>query len=30
MKPIDGLSFQLYSARAIAPLEQQFELLAGL
>ncbi len=30
MKPIDGLSFQLYSARAIAPLEHQFELLAGL
>jgi sugar phosphate isomerase/epimerase len=30
MKPIDGLSFQLYSARAIEPLERQFELLAGL
>ena len=27
MKPIDGLSFQLYSARMLEPLEQQFELL---
>lgn len=30
MKPIDGLSFQLYSARFLEPLEKQFELLAGL
>jgi len=30
MKPIDALSFQLYSARAMEPLERQFELLAGL
>jgi len=30
MKPIDGLSFQLYSARMLEPLERQFELLAGL
>ena len=30
MKPIDGLSFQLYSARFLQPLEAQFELLAGL
>lgn len=30
MKPIDGLSFQLYSARNLQPLEAQFELLAGL
>jgi sugar phosphate isomerase/epimerase len=30
MKPIDGLSFQLYSARALGPLEKQFELLAEL
>jgi sugar phosphate isomerase/epimerase len=30
MKPIDGLSFQLYSARSMEPLETQFELLAGL
>jgi sugar phosphate isomerase/epimerase len=30
MTPIDGLSFQLYSARGIASLEVQFELLAGL
>ena len=30
MKPIDGLSFQLYSARTLEPLERQFELLAGL
>ena len=30
MTPIDGLSFQLYSARTIEPLEAQFELLAGL
>jgi sugar phosphate isomerase/epimerase len=30
MTPIDGLSFQLYSARGIASLEAQFELLARL
>jgi sugar phosphate isomerase/epimerase len=30
MKPIDGLSFQLYSARFLEPLAAQFELLAGL
>lgn len=30
MTPIDGLSFQLYSARTLEPLEAQFELLAGL
>ena len=30
MKPIDRLSFQLYSARTLDPLERQFELLAGL
>ena len=30
MKPVDGLSFQLYSARTLEPLEKQFELLAGL
>src|SRR4029078_11922974 len=30
MKPINGLSFQLYSARTVEPLEAQFELLAGL
>ena len=30
MKPADGLSFQLYSARSLEPLERQFELLAGL
>ena len=30
MTPIDGLSFQLYSARTFEPLEAQFELLAGL
>ena len=30
MKPIDALSFQLYSARKLEPLEKQFELLAGL
>jgi sugar phosphate isomerase/epimerase len=30
MPPIDGLSFQLYSARSLEPLEAQFELLAGL
>ncbi len=30
MKPIDGLSFQLYSARTMEPLEQQFELLAAI
>jgi sugar phosphate isomerase/epimerase len=30
MKPVDGLSFQLYSARALEPLERQFELLAEL
>lgn len=28
--PIDQLSFQLYSARSIEPLEAQFKLLAGL
>ena len=30
MTPIEGLSFQLYSARTFEPLEAQFELLAGL
>ena len=30
MKPIDALSFQMYSARTLEPLEKQFELLAGL
>ena len=30
MKPIDGLSFQLYSARTLEPIEKVFELLAGL
>lgn len=30
MKPIDALSFQLFSARSIEPLEAQFELLASL
>jgi sugar phosphate isomerase/epimerase len=30
MTPIDGLSFQLYSARTIESLDAQFELLAGL
>ena len=30
MTPLDGLSFQLYSARTLEPLEAQFELLAGL
>ena len=30
MKPIDALSFQLYSARFLEPLSAQFELLAGL
>jgi sugar phosphate isomerase/epimerase len=30
MTPLDGLSFQLYSARALEPLEAQFALLAGL
>ena len=30
MKPLDRLSFQLYSARDLQPLEKQFELLAGL
>jgi sugar phosphate isomerase/epimerase len=30
MKPTDTLSFQLYSARTMQPLEKQFELLAGL
>ena len=30
MTPIDGLSFQLYSARTILSLEAQFDLLAGL
>jgi sugar phosphate isomerase/epimerase len=28
--PLDGLSFQLYSARTLEPLQAQFELLAGL
>jgi sugar phosphate isomerase/epimerase len=30
MTSLDGLSFQLYSARTLEPLEAQFELLAGL
>jgi sugar phosphate isomerase/epimerase len=30
MTPLDGLSFQLYSARMLEPLEAQFDLLAGL
>lgn len=30
MKPIDQLSFQLYSARSLEPLSAQFDLLAGL
>jgi sugar phosphate isomerase/epimerase len=30
MTPLDGLSFQLYSARTLEPPEAQFELLAGL
>ena len=30
MTPIEGLSFQLYSARTLEPLEAQFELLADL
>ncbi len=30
MKPIDGLSFQLYSARFLEPLSAQFDLLASL
>ena len=30
MTPLDGLSFQLYSARALEPLEAQFDLLAAL
>jgi sugar phosphate isomerase/epimerase len=30
MTPIEGLSFQLYSARTLEPMEAQFELLAGL
>jgi sugar phosphate isomerase/epimerase len=30
MKPIDALSFQLYSARFLEPLSAQFELLASL
>ena len=30
MKPIDQMSFQLYSARTLEPLAAQFELLAGL
>ncbi len=30
MKPLDALSFQLYSARTLEPLEKQFELLSGL
>jgi sugar phosphate isomerase/epimerase len=30
MTPIDGLSFQLYSARTFEPLEALFELLVGL
>ncbi|MHB2169814.1 sugar phosphate isomerase/epimerase family protein [Alsobacter sp. R-9] len=29
-RPIDGLSFQLYSARSLEGLERQFELLAGI
>ena len=28
--PIDRLSFQLYSARSIEPIEAQFKLIAGL
>jgi sugar phosphate isomerase/epimerase len=28
--PLDGLSFQLYSARTLEPLQAQFDLLAGL
>ena len=30
MTSLDGLSFQLYSARTLEPLEAQFELLAGI
>ena len=30
MKPVDKLSFQLYSARTLAPIEKQFELLADV
>ncbi len=30
MTPIEGLSFQLYSARTVEPLEAQFELLARI
>src|SRR5262245_15685527 len=30
MKPIDQLAFQLFSARAMEPLEAQFELLASV
>ena len=30
MTPLDGLSFQLYSARTLEPLEAQFDLLKGL
>ena len=30
MKPLDRLSFQMFSARELQPLEKQFELLAGL
>jgi sugar phosphate isomerase/epimerase len=30
MTPLEGLSFQLYSARTLEPLKAQFELLAGL
>src|SRR5437762_9026857 len=30
MTPIEGLLFQLYSARTLEPLEAVFELLAGL
>lgn len=30
MTPLDALSFQLYSARFLEPLEKQFELIGGL
>ncbi|MFI5014945.1 MAG: sugar phosphate isomerase/epimerase family protein [Hyphomicrobiales bacterium] len=30
MKPVDALSFQLYSARALPTLQQQLQLVAGL
>lgn len=30
MKPVDRLSFQLYSAREMQPVEKQFEMLAAL